>query len=272
MPINLTKEKMEESFQHYLEEIFKHPEITSAAVRDIVITRETMIEAGKQAFDAGFHDIYSDIDLSVRVCLPPNGSVTSEEYIRQIDRFGVSKDTALGWMFIPVNQMYRIIFKNGMRYDFGFEIENAGDEPITLEDCIDEAENVNWPLDNINRFWFIQIQALGKLYRKDYLISSHLANMNCNDTLVMQMVMRDLKHGTSHHRYGYAEEIEYIKDLGKTPYKNVDETFDRISDHLYAAALTYDKLAKMFYPNYQERSAVFFDIWDWYQCLKRSMK
>lgn len=268
MPINLTKEKMEESFQHYLEEIFKHPEITSAAVRDIVITRETMIEAGKQAFYAGFHDIYSDIDLSVRVRLPKNGSVTSEEYIRQIDRFGVSKDTALGWMFIPVNQMYRIIFKNGMRYDFGFEIENAGDEPITLEACIDEAENVNWPLDNINRFWFIQIQALGKLYRKDYLISSHLANMNCNDTLVMQMVMRDLKHGTSHHRYGYAEEIEYIKDLGKTPYKNVDETFDRISDHLYAAALTYDKLAKMFYPNYQERSAVFFDIWDWYDSYR----
>ena len=45
-------------------------------------------------------------------------------------------------------------------------------------------------IENINRFWFIQIQALGKLYRKDYLISSHLANMNCNETLVMQIVLR----------------------------------------------------------------------------------
>jgi hypothetical protein len=102
-----------------------------------------------------------------------------------------------------------------MRYDFGFEFEYEGDDAIFFEPQIDEKENINWSSDNINRFWFIQVQALGKLYRKDYLISSHLANMNCNDTLVMQMVLRDLEHRTSHHRFGYAEELEYTKDLGK---------------------------------------------------------
>ena len=265
MLINLTKEKMEESFLHYLDYIFRHPEIISATVRDIVITREKKIETGKQAFNAGFHDIYSDIDLSLKVHLPQNGSVTPEDYMKRIDRFGVSKDTALGWMFIPINKMYRIIFKSGMRYDFGFEFEYEEGDPVVLEPYTPEEENENWPLDNINRFWFIQIQALGKLYRKDHLISSHLANMNCNDTLVMQMVMRDLRYGTSHHRYGYSEELEYVKELGKNPYKHNDMTFDMIADRLYATALAYDRLAKYFYPDYQCRSAEFFAIWDCYE-------
>ncbi len=265
MLIRLSKEKMEESFLQYLEDIFQHPEISSAVVRDIVITRETIHEAGPQAFQAGFHDIYSDTDLSVKVHLPRNGSITPEEYMKRIDRFGVTEDAALGWMFIPVNQLYRIVFKNGMRYDFGFTFEFDGEDFQFAEPAIVEEENENWPLDNINRFWFIQVQALGKLYRKDYLISSHLANMNCNDTLVMQMVMRDLQYGTNHHRYGYSEQLEYTKDLGKCPYQTEDATFHRIADHLYAAALSYDRLAKHFYPDDQERSYIFFAIWDGYE-------
>ena len=268
MITKMTKEKMEESFLQYLTEIFKLSEIKSAAVRDIVITRKTLDTAGKQAFEVGFHDIYSDIDLSLNVHLPQNGSVTPEDYMKRIDRFGVSKDTALGWMFIPINKMYRIIFKSGMRYDFGFEFEYEEGDPVVLEPYTPEEENENWPLDNINRFWFIQIQALGKLYRKDHLISSHLANMNCNDTLVMQMVMRDLRYGTSHHRYGYSEELEYVKELEKNPYKHNDMTFNMIADRLYAAAMAYDRLAKYFYPEYHGRSEEFFAIWDWYESYR----
>ena len=264
MGIELSKNIMEDSFLQYLQELFSHPEVKSVKVRDIIITRENINNAGKQAFNVGFHDIYSDIDLSVKVHLPQNGDLTPEDYMKRIDRFGVSKDTALGWMFIPINKMYRIIFKSGMRYDFGFEFEYEEGDPVVLEPYIPEEENENWPLDNINRFWFIQIQALGKLYRKDYLISSHLANMNINDTLVMQMLMRDIKYGTSHHRYGYAEELEYVKELGKCPYKNNDTTFNMMADHLYAAALAYDRLAKYFYPEYQERKDDFFAIWEEY--------
>ena len=108
--VKMTKDNMEEAFLRYLEDIFQHPEIISAAVRDIVITRETRCEAGKQAFEAGFHDIYSDIDLSVKVNLPKNGSVTPEDYMKRIDRFGVTKYTALGWMFVRINKMFLIIF------------------------------------------------------------------------------------------------------------------------------------------------------------------
>ena len=263
--VRLTKESMEEAFLKYMNDIFGHSEIISACVKEILITRETLNETGRHAFEAGFHDVYSDTDLSLKVRLPKDGSVTAEDYLKRIDRFGVSEDTALGWMFVPVNHVCRVVFKNGLRYDLCFEFVYEGDEAIDLGPYAGEDENPDWPVDNINRFWFIEVQALGKLYRKDHLISAHLANMNCNDTLVMQMIMRDLERSTSHHRYGYSEQLEYVCDLGKMPYKAKDMTFNRIADHLYAAALAYDRLVKHFYPQYQVRSDVFFAIWDAYE-------
>jgi hypothetical protein len=155
-----------------------------------------------------------------------------------------------------------------MRYDLIFEFEN-GDSKLQLEPCQSDPENEKWPSENIKRFWFIQIQALGKLYRKDYLISDHLANTNCNETLVMQMVMRDSEHKTNHHRYGYSEELEYSKDLGKYPYKTDNETFNRIADKLYAGALSYDRLVKNFYPDYTDSSADFLAIWEAYESYRK---
>ena len=272
MAISLTKERMEELFLQYLAEIFEHPEVISCCAKKVEITRETLVEAGKKAFEASFHDLYSDVDLSVRVRLPIDGSVTPEEYNKRIDRFGVTIDTALGWMFVPDNHVYRIIFKNGMRYDLLFEFEYSDEAGLSLGEQVNSAdENPDWPVENINRFWFIQLQALGKLYRRDYLISAHLANMNCNDTLVMQMIMRDKKYGTNHHRYGYSEELEYVKQLGKVPYKTEDATFNRIADLIYAAALACDDLVKNFYPDYQGRSADFFAIWDWYESCRTDL-
>ena len=297
--IDLSKENMEEAFLRYLEEIFTLPEILNAKVRDVIIHRDTMKDDGRRAFEAGYHDCFSDVDLSVRVRLPKDGSVTAEDYMKRIDRFGVTEETALGWCYVPENRMYRMIFKNGMRYDFGFDFEfsegverNPGEigsglgepelnhEELSIGDRdmsngsiavsfekerAPVEENANWPMENVNRFWFVQIQALAKLYRRDYLISSHLANVNCNETLVMQMVLRDLEHGTNHHRYGYAEELEYVKALGKMPFQMSDATARRIADHLYAAALTYDRLTKNFYPGYADRSSDFFAIWNCYE-------
>ena len=71
--ICLSKENMEEAFLKYLEELFSLPEIVNAKVRDIVIHRDTMKDDARRAFEAGYHDCYSDIDLSVKACLPKNG-------------------------------------------------------------------------------------------------------------------------------------------------------------------------------------------------------
>ena len=45
MLIELTKEKMEALFLRFLGEIFAHPEVISAAVKEVLITRETMEES-----------------------------------------------------------------------------------------------------------------------------------------------------------------------------------------------------------------------------------
>ncbi|MCR5458397.1 MAG: GNAT family N-acetyltransferase [Acetatifactor sp.] len=265
MTIELTKETMEKALDAFLDGIFALPEIESAKVRDVIITREDRGVSVRKAFEAGWHDSYSDVDLSVKVRLPKDGLVTPEAYVKRIDRFGVTQESALGYCFVPENCMYRIIFRNGMRYDLGFEFEFVDDAALTLEERSGEKEdNANWPMENVNRFWFVQIQALAKLYRKDYLISSHLANVNCNETLVAQMVLRDLQYGTNHHRYGHSEELEYVKYLNKAPFQTEDPTFNRIADHLYAAALAYDKLVAAFYPEYQSRCNVFLAIWDCY--------
>ena len=82
----------------------------------------------------------------------------------------------------------------------------------------DAYSNINWSLEKIYQFWFVQIQALGKLYRNDFLISSHLANSNINETFVQQMVLRDLKYHTNHHQYGDKEDLIYLKYTGQCPY------------------------------------------------------
>ena len=170
--ISLTRQQMENEFASFCEELFRLPEIESIKARSVTVRRENLRETAKEAVAIGYHDCFSDIDMGIRVCLPEDGSVTPEEYMRRIDRFGVTDETALGWMFVPENAMYRIIFRNGMRYDFGFEFTYADGASMELGEAPAYTENANWPLENIRRFWFVQIQALAKLYRRDYLIGA----------------------------------------------------------------------------------------------------
>uniref|UniRef100_UPI004057AC1C hypothetical protein n=1 Tax=Acetatifactor sp. TaxID=1872090 RepID=UPI004057AC1C len=258
---------MLEELKHFIDNIFLLPEIDFVKVRDVVIKRnEKKMDTIHEAMDKSYHDCYSDIDLSVVVRISSKDIVTPQEYMKRIERFGINTDSYLGFCFVPENNMYRIILKNGMRYDFGFEFvydDNA--DSIVLQPKTEEYNNPNWSLENINRFWFVQIQALGKLYRKDFLISNHLANMNLNETLVQQMVLRDIKYETNHHRYGYEEEFIYVKNKNKCPIKSGNDSFDMIADKLYCASLTYDELTLLFYPEFKTRSLDFFEIWKCYE-------
>ena len=87
--VDLSKEATEKYFEEYMDRIFSLPEIMSAKVRDITITRDNKKDTVGRAFEAGYHDCCSDTDLSVMVCLPKNGSISPEDYMRCIDRFGV---------------------------------------------------------------------------------------------------------------------------------------------------------------------------------------
>ncbi|NCB93615.1 MAG: hypothetical protein EOM40_13820 [Clostridia bacterium] len=294
MRVNISREVIHTEFEKLLEIIFSLPESVEVKVRHITVSRQQDVVERETAIchimETSFHDIFSDIDLLVVVKRLPNDEAAEPLYMKRIDRYGMTADRLLGIVFVPESKMYRIVLKNGIRYDLGFEfVEDAGAKPLSdvtkmevqkkkdietmdseqdLGTSHEEAtveDNPNWSLENVNRFWFVQIQALGKLYRDDYLIGDHLANMNVNETLVQQMVLRDLQYETNHHRYGYKEELQYTTYQQRCPYKRESTTFNGIAAKLYAAACAYDELTRKFYPAYQNRQNDFFAIWDAYE-------
>lgn len=263
--ITMNRQYIELHFKRYIDTLLSLPEIEGVKLRGYEIKNDNSKETvASKAFEESYHDRYSDSDIILMVKLKNNGNVTEEEYIKHHSRWGVTEDNCLGFFYADDSKIYRIIFADGTRYDMGFEFrydEQAVD--IELQDAVYE-NNIHWSREKINEFWFVIIQALGKLYRHDYLISSHLANVCINDTLVQQMILRDIEYGTNHHRYGYSEKLLYQYNIGQIPFHFEDKTFEFIAEQLYAAALTYDKLTKQFYPAYKERSPLFVRIWKLY--------
>lgn len=264
--IKLDKDSMKKNLCVLADSLFSLPEVECIKIKEVeirAINKDKMIDL---AMDECFHDCYSDVDLCVVVKLSAEGGVSPDEYLKHIEHWGFPWETILGLSFTPESSLYRIVLKNGMRYDLSFEFLFQENSPVIDLTPIKKMDsNPNWPVENIDRFWFVQVQALGKLYRNDFLISGHLANMNINETLVQQMVLRDLKYHTNHHRYGYQEEFIYSKYRGQCPYQSGNSTFDSIADRIYSAALAYDEVASYFYDNYEPRSKYFFDIWNCYE-------
>lgn len=281
--MKLTKDNFAIELGMYIDQIFSLPEVLQVAVRKAVLTRGgDRAEFVWQAVERSYHDCYSDIDLKITVKLPAEG-LTAQEYLRHAERFGIGEEQCLGFIPDVENGLYRVVFRNGMRYDIVFLFEygaGADNAELTAVERMrlpggewtgqagKQHDNPDWPLDKVNSFWFIQIQALGKLYRKDYLIADHLANMNLNETLVMQMILRDQKYGTNHHRYGYEDRVAYADPEYSCPVRHADAAFDRIADKIYRAALACDELLPHFYPEYEERSGDFFGIWREYEAKK----
>ena len=118
-----------------IDTIFQLPEVTAVKIRDIVMEKgEDKIAKLQDAMEKSFHDCCSDVDLAVLVTLSTKETVTESEYMKRIDRFGIGEENCLGYCYVEGNNMYRIILKNGMRYDFGFEFcydENA--KPMCFE-------------------------------------------------------------------------------------------------------------------------------------------
>ncbi|MBQ6951960.1 MAG: hypothetical protein IJN44_10780 [Clostridia bacterium] len=269
----MNQDEMRQELTALATRAFSLPEVKCIQVRDAVMERgELLPEKIKEAVEKSWHDCMSDVDLCVCVCLHPEADVSEAEYMARVDRFGLSRSACLGRSLVKENRMWRIVLKNGMRYDFGFSFEWSEEgKMLSLPPVEAEKENDRWPMENADRFWFVQVQALGKLYRRDYLIADHLAHMGLNETLVQQMVLRDMKHGTNHHRYGYEEERAYEKQLHACPLCTGDESRDRIAKKLYAAAVTYDEMMLQFYPDWEEKTPDFLSVWQSYEQHRKAM-
>lgn len=192
-----------------------------------------------------------DLTMTSRICL---------EGYRRFDfvfiKYSNFKDINK-WDFNPIGQKYEILFS----------------KIADLEKSIgDLTKNKNYQepnpeaIDNMaNNFWLKGVVAIAKIAREDYLIAGHLALEMAQDCIVLQMMLRDREKGTNIHRLGARESIEIfssIRNLGKL--QPPEDIIMIIED----SALTFDKLAKTYSPEYIHR---YNEFEKWLYDLKKAL-
>jgi hypothetical protein len=284
--MQITKEILKQEAIDFLKILFTLPEIEKICIKDIVIPSLEDNKSIDDAIDLCYHDQYSDIDFVVYLRLYPTDYYgVTPVYKNHLSRLGLEKDK-FGIAYVSredEKEGIRICKSNGVRMDFTC-IPICDEKGIPLDDntsvsktnkiskmaCNDNNEETSsptWDLEKVDWFWFVSVQALGKLMRKDYLIAAHLANLLVNETLVAQMIARDNEFHTNYHRYGYSERLEYLeiyKDNEIVFANNSDETYNHIAKLLYSAAVSYDKLIPKLNKQYESMLSIFFDIWKSY--------
>lgn len=279
--MEIHKEHMYRNLLRMLRCILILPEVTRVSIRNREILSPDSEDVIWDALEASYHDQFSDVDIHIYVKLHPDNCGESLIYYQNPERLGLNREHYLGLLAgnLQDTPVLRFVLKNGMRYDLDFHITedlSAPVLPFSRKERIVKQSGRFWPdwdLKKADAFWFIQVQALGKLYRGDYLIADHLANMQINETLVAQMVMRDDQYGTNIHRYGHCETLDYqiVEGIKKSSNgiirncQNQGVTFQAIADKLYAAAVSYDRLVKPLNSEYEPRSNYFLEIWQAYE-------
>ena len=216
-----------------LNNVLSLPEVEQIKIKDIVISSATDMENIKTALDKSYHDRLSDVDFCIWTKQSPNDFSCKEPvYKKHFSRLGLSEEL-LGVLFQNRDEngveCHRICLTDGFRADLIFYPrvdENMCDLPV------ENATKEN-PGDS---FWFIAIQALGKLLRRDYLIAAHLTHMLIMEGLVVQMTERDQLYHTNFHRYGYAEKLIY-RDVDIEKYQHFmragEDDFNHIARNLH---------------------------------------
>lgn len=300
--MKITKERMKQEAVEFLQILFSLHEVEKITMKDILIPSIDDKETIDNALDLCYHDKYSDIDFVVYLNLHPTDYYgVTPVYKNHLSRLGLDKDK-FGIAFIPREngkEGIRICKSNGIRMDIicipycdklGIPLDyNVNKVMITekkdstdnsnldeydseknMEDtCESSKETISptWDLEKVDWFWFVLVQALGKLMRKDYLIAAHLANILVNETLVAQMIIRDKQYNTNYHRFGFGEKLEYLEiyNEDKNMFANtLDETYNHIARLLYSAAVSYDNLIPQLNEQYKSMLSIFIDIWNSY--------
>lgn len=297
----ITKETIYKNLLPLLKRIFRLPGVTRRCIKGNMIFSPLDIDAIRKGVEASYHDILSDIDLFVFLSSPEKimwNSLPEQLGLTSETLLGISREQGEGCC-----QTLRVIRKDGMRYDIifcpdenahtavstegetadvnaaeiGSDVQNSNERESSggtdsSEDKAPERFWSYWDLTKADSFWFIAVQALGKLYRGDYLIADHLTNMLINETLVAQMIERDNQYGTNIHRYGHQEELEYqkapaessVQAPGQADGNDRSDTFLFIADKLFKTAAAYDRLILRLNPAYEARRAIFYELWSTY--------
>lgn len=271
--MEITKDTMKKETYEFLKVLFSLPEVEKVQIRDTFISSIHDEADINKCLEESYHDRYSDVDINVYIRIHPmEHDENIPIYFDSLERIGLKQEDILGIHPLPMKEAIekeglRILKTTGMRFDLTFfvttdkAVPSIGWERTPLSEM--EIKNLN--------FWFCAIHALGKLKRKDYLISSHLTHMLVMEGLVLQMQLRDKEYHTNIHRYGYAESLEYMKILKENTFPfaiEVDDTYNNISKLLYCAIISYDRLAPQLDVTLQTKADKFLLIWS---CLNEQL-
>lgn len=259
----INKETIKCGMVSFLDKLFALPEVEAIQVKGIKINSAFDSESIEKAINASYHDVLSDIDFSIEVSLSPEDFSSKEPvYRKHFSRLGIDKDV-FGVLFQERDsegtEVHRLCLKNGFRSDLIFH-SRCEKEMAPLPESGEEAQSQR------DSFWFLAIQTLGKLLRRDYLIADHISHMLLMEGLVLQMEERDRSHETNFHRYGYAENIEYqnVSLEGYGRFLTGDKGFCHTAENLIRAVVSYDTLCVRENPQYTPKQDVFFEIWEAY--------
>lgn len=277
----INKQTIEVETREFLKVLFSLPEVEKVAIKEIVISGINDEEHIKQGLELCYHDRFSDLDLSIVVKINPLDYYGEMPlYNNFLPRLKLG-DKFLGMTFSTRfnlgmhEECLRIFLKTGFRMDLVCWIHcdhearrlPESDRRIKITNKQDGNLWEDWSLEKVEKFWATAVHALGKLMRKDYLIADHLSHMLLMEGLVIQMEMRDNLYKTTIHRYGYSEELAYLKvDLQDAQIFMVegDEIYNRIAEQLYRAAVSYDLLVQQSNKTYKSCLDAFLEIWKAY--------
>ena len=189
-------------------------------------------------------DVFSDVDMEVHVQNDSNFNI--KNFICMISMFS-KHYSVFGYELHAKekNELLRICFENGWRFDISFMHYNNFDS-LSIEGVDNEIDNI------INQFWFMASSVLIKIGRGDYLIASHLVLELCQLVIVIQMLVRDKAKSTNVHRYGDKEDVPIISSLLNNQNKNIlfDCMIIKILSILYLAAEQMDVISDMYKLDY----------------------
>lgn len=279
--MNINKQTMAEETRNFLKVLFDLPEVEKVSIKEVVIASLEDEESINRGLDLCYHDRFSDLDISILVRVNSldfyRGKPLYSDFLPRLrfeDRF-MGMNTSTRFNFGMHEEHLRICLKSGFRMDLLCWIRcddtmppfPQSDKRISIGQKDEKNLWEDWSLEKTEQFWFVALQALGKLMRKDYLIADHLSHTLLMEGLVIQMQLRDNLYHTQCHRYGYADDIDYLNidlQLAQQFMSKSDAVYDRIAEQLYRAVVSYDRLVKKSNLVYESLLNTFIEIWRGY--------
>lgn len=200
-------------------------------------------------------DKYSDVDMDVYV-----SNDCAIDFVNDVQSIFAPVGDVFAFEIIESHKqdIIRLCFSNGDRFDLTIIY------PVSKKRCGDMcfAKSLD---KTVNEFWFHAVLSVVKIGRMDNLTAAHLALGLYQQTVVIQMLVRDSIKGTNIHRYGDNEHVPAVDALVSLAdvMKETDMPVEgKILRMIFAATGLMDELMLSISKDYIPRNGMFHEIYE----------